>query len=668
MGIKHSVIADISQNVSNGEETTYYGNGISLTRTDEPKIKIRYGEDGTEPLTNYKRYHHILSESSGLSAGYELSAIYHGKNKQEGLEEKGDLKYYRVAEVIYWLNDEHNLFPLIIGLGTPKPTYFKREGNLLGNRWKWAEKIIPPATISDYNKVLPDLNKIFKDVVVIRLQADKNYCGHPSVKQEGLVPKDCGSESVKFPTVKVECSSYNHKGFNKYTHKFNDSGLMRILSAVYTNKVYSFDINDLWKQYNEVNVYYSSTDSDKKNPLIIELVFYNETKEYYTFEGKFKRFGSIRNNNLLDPLDEQNCGKNNISLANVSKKYNYSCKCKYGKRREIHVSQNRNNVPVGSESYEHTLKSIGGKETPEPSFNKYRFMDEDKDVILPESPVTDTNKVYVYFCGSNTNMPLLVYMDDGEGPGKWFKKAYEGNTWKEANFDSLSGTRPTDSDSKDKIGKGLEEICRELNHSGCKHTVITPALTAPVATPPHPPVGSLGSTSSSSSSGSSGSGGDGTNAASGTGQEPSSSSSSGGSSSAPAGALEPTGSRGGAGKGIQEHPKTDSSDSSNSGSTTNDLDGARSDDGAGRRDSKRPDSESDQTDKEESKTDTGGKTRADETDLKKIVREAVTFITTHSTEISGGVGGVLGTGILGLAVWKAPAIFSKIVAIYITSV
>ncbi|AFZ79221.1 hypothetical protein BEWA_020680 [Theileria equi strain WA] len=472
MGITYSVIADISQNVSNGTKTYYgkNGNTIGLTRSNEPKIKTKDRGNEEEPLKNYKQYHHKFPENNAWwSVTYELEAINHGSNKQEGLNKVG-FKTYKALKVVYWLRDEHNSFPLIIGLGTDTVTYFKRSETIT-NRWEKADKIIHPADLSDYNRVLCELNKNFRNVVIVSINADnkQNYCGHPSVKQGESTPNDC-EEKPTFPTVKVTCNGWTTKGFDRYNHKLCDNTSMRILSALYSDSVYSFEKRDVYTQISEVNVYYSSDDAARKKPLITELVISTGISEYYTFNDGFTKI-DLDGNGLTCHLDELNCRQNNIVVANVSKKENYCCKCRCERDKErIRVTKNTGsaNAPSGYSIYEHTLESTGDQASPKPSFNKHRFRDDPKDFTWSESSMTDIKKVYVYFCDNNTNMPLLIYVDKGSGYGKWFKRTSGGSTtWISDDSSSLQSKFP-ESEANGEINKALLEICKVFKLN-CEH-------------------------------------------------------------------------------------------------------------------------------------------------------------------------------------------------------
>ncbi|AFZ78953.1 hypothetical protein BEWA_017940 [Theileria equi strain WA] len=460
---------NISQNVSDGKKTYYgkNGNTIGLSRTNEPNIKTK-DRNEEEPLTNYKRYHHILSESSGLSANYELSAIYHGNNKQEELEEKGDLKYYRVAEVIYWLNDEHNLFPLIIGLGTPKPTYFKREGNLLGNRWKWAEKIIPPATISEYQRVLSELNTKFNDVVIVNLNADKDkkYCGHPS-KDEFKDPKDnpksCSQNGTSFVTITVsEITGTVPSGFKGLKHS-PSGNKMRVLGTYHGNSMISFKESIVATEYESVNAYHRSGKRDTK-PLLLELSNGpgQETSKLYTLGNNKWMPSTYSPSDLTKVLDQENCLLNNIVVVDLSKKRDKYC-CGMSRHRKIQALLNRN-TPDGYTSYMH----LNNRYENNFSFNIHRFKD-DKEHVWPSS-INNIRSVYAYFCKSDDqNKPLLLYVNQGSGSGKWFKRTTGGsNSWVDTDLNSLKTHTPSSSSIIDAIEKELNKICKELN-IGCSH-------------------------------------------------------------------------------------------------------------------------------------------------------------------------------------------------------
>ncbi|EKX72431.1 hypothetical protein BEWA_048980 [Theileria equi strain WA] len=672
MGIKHSVIADISQNVSDGKKTYYgkNGNTIGIKRTNEPNITTKHGQEGKQPLKNYKQYHHKLPEDDGWwSVTYKLTSIYHGNEKQVGFEKEGYLNTHKALEVVYWSNDEHNSLPLIIGLGEGNPTYFKRENET--NRWEYSN-IVPPADLSDYQGVLNQLNENFKNVVIVNLNAKngQKYCGHPS-KDEFKDPKDnpksCSQNGTSFVTITVsEINGTVPSGFKGLKHS-PSGNKMRVLGTYHGNSMISFKESIVATECGYVNVYYTSGNTTSK-PLLLELSngADQETSKLYTLTNNKWVPSNLSKNDLTQVLDQENCLRNSIVLANVFNKTGYFC-CSTNKHN-IQVHQNSRNQPVWSELYEHTLQTKGVKETTEPSFNKHRLMEYDKDFTWPGSSMTDIKKIYVYFCGSNTNMPLLVYMDDGEGSGKWLKKIYGGNTWTEVDSGSLSGIRPTDDNSKDKIGKELHEIGKKLN-IGCEHTVTIPVPTAPVATPPHPPIppsfpgaaGSSGSAGTNVGSGSSGSG----SSSSGVGQSSSQQDTgvlpNGRGPSGPVGRPglkgqpQDTGIRNpGEGSTGQETTKSDISDSSHSGNV-----------GSSQPGSANVSVDQPETDKDDQ---SHGDATSDSTDKRGPFQKVIEFIKNHHNEIAPSVGGVLGTGILGLAVWKGPALFSKVLAICITSV
>ncbi|EKX72812.1 hypothetical protein BEWA_013710 [Theileria equi strain WA] len=500
MGGTYSVVADISRNVSNGVKTSYRGkngNSIGLTRIDEPEIrKSDEGGEDKDKLRNYKFYYHAIPEDNAWwSVYYQLQRVEHNGIEQTGLDGKGYLSTYREVRIIYWLSDEHNSFPLIIGLGTPNVTYYKRLVNVIGNGWESAG-ITHPADLSDYNKVLCELNNGLKSIVIVNLNAKngQNYCGHPSVKQGESPPESCKEES-KFLTVSVECDSQLHKGFNKYTHKFNDNAPMKILSALHSGNIVSFGKRDISKQYKEVNVYYSSTDSGRNKPLIIGLAhFSGGQSEYYTFDGKLARNHSIKEPKLLDHLDEQNCMRNNIIVADLSKKGRYCCGM--SKHRKIQVHQIiRNNVPAGYTSYLHLP-------TDSAIFSIHRFKSVDHIHTFSNLSGWITG-IYAYFCNNDLNKPLLLYVNQGSGYGKWFKRtSVESNNWTEDDLSSLKIHTPTFHSIKQPIKDILHNICKEVGIVGCKHApeVSTESTTAS-------PVGSVSNSSDSGSGSSHGGGG-----------------------------------------------------------------------------------------------------------------------------------------------------------------
>ncbi|EKX73970.1 hypothetical protein BEWA_040080 [Theileria equi strain WA] len=630
MGIKHSVI-DIAKDAKNNAPTTYYGNGISLTRKDEPEIRTSYGRNEKQPLQNYKQYRHKLPESGGWSpTSYELRAVNHGNNKQEGLETKGKFERYREVSVLYWLCDEQNSFPLIIGLGEGKPIYFKRE-NETTNEWEYSN-IVPPANLSDYQRVLNQLNENFKNVVIVNLNADKDkkYCGHPSLNcfksPTESSDSNCSHNGTTFVIVTVsDCIDTKiPSGFKCLKHS-PSGNKMRVLGTYHGNSMISFKESVVATEYRYVNAYYVAGHINAK-PLLLELSngVDQGTSMLCTLTNNKWVPSNLSKNDLTQVLDQENCLRNSIVMANVSNDETYFCKCG-NNHREIHVKKHNENLPVGSELYEHTLESTGGRETPEPSFNGHRLMDDIKDVTLPESPVTDVKKIYVYLCKSNTNMQLLIYMDNGSEPGKWLEKIYGGNTWTEANSVSLSGAKPTDSSSKEKIGKGLHEVCKKLKTGGCGY-----ANSATTSTTVH---------GSSQSGGSSRS----------TDRDEGSNSSDENSSSN----TLPSSSQPGA-RGPNEPDRRETG-----------ANGIDDRDGEGALYycwSKKLCSEA----QDKSKVASGG--ASDSTDKKDPFQKVIEFINDHHNEIAPSVGGVLGTGILGLAVWKAPAIFSRVLAICITSV
>lgn len=472
MGTRHSVI-DIAKDAKNDVPTTYDWNTISLTRRDEPVIKTKDGGD-EKPLENYKIYKHELPDNDGWSSTtYELKAVNYKDKQQYGLDTRSGFKTHRTLEVVYWLRDDHNSFPLIIGLGTTNLNYYRRKNETI-NRWE-ESGIIYPATISEYNKLLCKLNNELKSIVIIQLQAgaSKSYCGHPSVKQGDSPPEDC-EEKTDFPTVSVTCSN-DSKGFDKYTHTCGRGSPMKILSALHSGNRYSFNLKDIDTQYKEVHVYYSSTDHDRNKPLIIELVNFNTGKsEYYTFENKFNRANGITKTNIIDHLDTLNCRQNNIAVADVSQKSGYYCKCKSGKHKEIQVTPDSNNVPEGYTSYIHLPADA--------SFNLYRFKDETRKRTF--SPIPDKFiGCYVYFCDKNKNMPLLVYMDKGsEHGGIWLKRTSGGfTTLTDTNLSSLKSHTPSSSSIKQHVEDTLRSICKDLQISGCLH-----ANTPTIATTPAP--------------------------------------------------------------------------------------------------------------------------------------------------------------------------------------
>ncbi|EKX73420.1 hypothetical protein BEWA_054770 [Theileria equi strain WA] len=655
MGIKYSVV-DIAKDAKNNVTTTYYGrNGytITLSRIDNPRITKEHGNDEKQSLKNYKQYHHKIPEDNAWwSVYYQLQRVEHNGIEQTGFEEKGYLKTHKALEVVYWSNDEHNSLPLIIGLGEGKPIYFKRKNET--NRWEYSN-IVPPADLSDYNKVLEGLNKTFSDVVIVNLNADKDkkYCGHPSLNCFKS-PKDssesnCSQDSTSFVTITVSeiTGGTVPSGFKCLKHS-SSGNKMRVLGTYHGDSMISFTESTVATECGYVNAYYTSESRNDK-PLLLELSNGADqgTSKLYTLGNNKWVPSNLSKNDLTQVLDYENCMRNNIVLADVSKKEDYHCKCE-NKHRRIEVVQNTHDLPDESELYEHTIKSTGGRETPEPSFNKYRFMDDIKDVTLPESLMTEVKKIYVYLCKSNTNMQLLIYMDNGSEPGKWLRKSYGDKTWTEANSVSLSGIKPTDSNSKDKIGKELHKIAKELS-IGCQHEDSASSGSSP---------GSAGSVGNSGSQGHKGE--------LGTPDGP----------QLTVAPVSPSGGEQNFGGGSNGGSTPSSSPESGSPTSENTQDSANTSSGSPGEGIQGPTGpgtkspESDKTPTEKSETDNDDQSRGDKTftDKKGPFQTALTFIRDHHDKIVPSVGGVLGTGILGLAIWKAPAIFSRVLAIFITSV
>ncbi|EKX72567.1 hypothetical protein BEWA_050350 [Theileria equi strain WA] len=269
---------------------------------------------------------------------------------------------------------------------------------------------------------------------------------------------------------------------------------MRILSAAHGDKLHSFNIKDIDTQYQEVNVYYSSTDRGKIKPLIIGLVPFSGTPEYYTFDGKLKRGYAIRNDNLTKALDQENCLRKNIVVANLSKKGGRYC-CGMNGHNKIQVHHHRTNVPNGYTSYLHLPTKVENF-----SFNIHKFKD-DKEHVWPSS-INSIRSVHAYFCNNNLSKALLLYVNKGSGSA-WFRRTSgDGNTWTEAGMESLKTHTPSSLSIKQHIEGILHKLCKELSAKECKHadsaTSVIPTTTTPAVSSGG--AGTEGSVSSGSSS------------------------------------------------------------------------------------------------------------------------------------------------------------------------
>ncbi|AFZ80339.1 hypothetical protein BEWA_031920 [Theileria equi strain WA] len=610
MGGTYSVVADISRDTKNNAPPIYYGNGIGITRTDEPEIRKSDEGEEKQPLQNYKIYKHELPDNSGWSSTtYELKAINYKDKQQHGFDTVG-FKTHKTVEVVYWLRDRYNSFPLVIGLGTTNLNYYRRK-NDTSNRWERVERIVYPANLSDYNKVLPELNDKFKDVVVIQLQADKDYCGHPSVKQGDGPQVSCTGLS-NVPIVTVTCNSKDHKGFDKYTHTGGLGSPIKLLSAAHGDKLHSFNIKDIDKQYQEVNVYYSSTDRGKIKPLVIGLVPVSGTQsEYYTFDGKLTRNRNINPGKLLDHLDKQNCLRNDIVVTDLSKRGKYCCGVNVHSKIQV-LPNSRNNVPNGYTSYLHLPTGSAIL-----SIHKFKSGGDTHTFSNLSGRITG---IYAYFCKSDDqNKPLLLYVNKGSGSA-WFKRTSGGNdTWIYTGLNSLQSYTPNSLSIKQPIEKVLHEICKELKIT-CQHA--SSSGTTPALGSPQDGGGSTGSGGSHTS------GNSGVGSGTGTGYGGSSGSSGGGSTSVSSQQQETAVSHTPPGQAGPEGPAGEEGSSSSSGSGTSGSEGGAEGQGS--------------------------------VDLQKIVQKALTFIKSPEGIITASATPGIG-GIIGVTIWKWPNIMSFLI-------
>ncbi|EKX73011.1 hypothetical protein BEWA_015720 [Theileria equi strain WA] len=472
MGTKYSVI-DVAKDAENNTPTTYYGrNGytITLSRKDEPEIDVQ-NEDKKEKLLNYKFYYHTIPDDwDGWSVYYQLKRVEYNGVAQSGLETRGNLSNYRRVCVIYWLNDQHNLLPLIIGLDSGSVTYFKRGEDVISNTWKWANNIVPPANLSDYQRVLSELNENFKNVVIVNLNAGngQKYCGHPS-KDEFKDPKDnpenCSQNGTSLVTVTVSeiGGGTVPKGFNCLKHSATDTAKIRILSTYHGNSMISFTESIVATEHKCLNAYYTSGSRSGK-PLLLELSNGENqgTSTLYTLKNDKWVPPTHSQSDLTKALDQENCMRNNTVVVDLSKKRDKYC-CGMNGHNKIQVLQHHTNVPDGYTSYMHLNNGYENNF----SFNIHRFKDGEEH-MWPGS-INKIKSVYAYFCkGDGQIMPLLLYVNKGSGYGKWFKRTSGSNSWIDTDLSSLQSHTPNSPSITKPIEIILREICKELK-IGCQH-------------------------------------------------------------------------------------------------------------------------------------------------------------------------------------------------------
>ncbi|AFZ80114.1 hypothetical protein BEWA_029650 [Theileria equi strain WA] len=476
-----NVHVDISKDTIKGKNGVYKSWGtykykgscgctITLRKEVEPSVKADADRnEEKEKLENYKFYYHTIPENwEWLSIYYQLKRVEYNGVAQTGLDGMGSLSTYREVCVIYWLNDYANIFPLMIGLGAGHVTHYKRK-NGTTNEWEKAS-IAHPATLSEYQRVLSELNTKFNDVVIVNLNADKDkkYCGHPSFncfKSPTESSSSCSHNGTTFVIVTVSeiTGGTVPNGFKGFKHS-PSGNKMRLLGTYHGNSMISFKESVISTEYDYVNAYYTSGSRGDK-PLLLELQEHQGTSKLYTLGNKGEWVPSnLSKNDLTKVLDQENCLRNNIVVADLSNKRGRYC-CGMSRHRKIQVEQHRNNVPAGYTSYLHLPNGA--------SFNIHRFKSVDHTHTFTNFYGQITG-IYAYFCNKDgKHRPILLYVNKGSGNGKWFKRTSEGgNNWTDQELSSLKTHTPSFPNIKQHIEEELKKVCKEFGIV-CEHSPLT---------------------------------------------------------------------------------------------------------------------------------------------------------------------------------------------------
>ncbi|EKX72221.1 hypothetical protein BEWA_046850 [Theileria equi strain WA] len=399
------VDVNISKTGDNGSYQDGCGNSINFTKVDG------------HPSSGYKKYIHTFGRS------YYIGGINYNGEKQLGIPVS--LKsYYNKDVTVYYLGyDECNLVPLVVGItksGNSYEYYKKVTYFVTSNQWTREKTITRDRQLSSK---LPEIGRSLTTAIILKIdQTTKSIYyanGTSSPPPANLTTQ-----------IQVTESSV-HDCYKKYKHTPKEASVMRLLSTKHGGKKIPFeDLSIYTTPYTTAHVYFWEGDSRHRNPLLLGLEQTSGIFSYYILSGggtdkKWKYESDIDAGNLKDKLDKLNCEKNQAHIIDISRNSSpnkYTCLTK-----ECGASITFANYGANDYSYYlHVLDT-----------SIRRFKDGEKEQTGINSSET-SSQVYVYHCPKGRyGIPLLIYFP---GSSHWFERTSLNSTkWTEVSPDKPSG-------------------------------------------------------------------------------------------------------------------------------------------------------------------------------------------------------------------------------------
>ncbi|AFZ79215.1 hypothetical protein BEWA_020620 [Theileria equi strain WA] len=406
---------DIGQRKSGGSYEDSCQNTINIRKVDN------------RPTAGYKRYTHTLT------GGNSVAGIYYNKEKQNGIDLSGG--EYKKNVTIYYLDyDATNALPLIVGLErtySDNYYYYKKTDYLTSDRWKDEYGVNKESELSSKLTSITSQLKLKQLVVLNTSQTQGSYFANG---ENNAPPANLTTQ------IQVTESSTEHQIYKKYKH--TPSPGISVMRLLYTkdanNNNIPFESPVYRTSCSEAYVYYWNGATRSSNPLLLELKS-NPSSTYYTVhktgrtDNKWRLESSIETSNIKDKLDEQNCTRNNAHIMDISKasKSGYTCPC--CKSKQIGLS-------IHGEKYFYYYHNIYGG-----FFSRLKNGGtEQTGIKFPKG----TTRVYVYhYPKGSEGIPLLIHFLN-----KWYQReSLESSSWNDVKVDP-----PTSPFKKDKILKLLE--------------------------------------------------------------------------------------------------------------------------------------------------------------------------------------------------------------------
>ncbi|AFZ79804.1 hypothetical protein BEWA_026530 [Theileria equi strain WA] len=425
---KHVEI-DISNTGYNGNYQDDCKNTIKLEKRDQ-----------IPGLNGYKKYTHSFPSSCSIRG------IKHHRVRQKGFSLTDGSDYNKKVTVYYLRYDEGNLVPLIVGLekSTGSDNYYYHERTSpLSTSNQWIDKDnLEVNQESDLSPKLATISTQLKQFVVLNLgQTNGNYYANGNPSQAPAING----------TLKIEVTESEkiHDCYKKFTHSLETKDSFRVLSTKISRNNIPFNPPVYGTLCSEVFVYYWTGDTYYSQPLLIQL---GEEGKYYTTNSDGNNWTKSEEPNdgdLKKKLDKLNCEKNkahqiDISETSGSRSTTYNCPSCSLKLITV-INYDTNDVSTDYSYYLHYASN---------SFSRFKDGQTEQSGIA-FTAITSTVFVYHYPKG-DYGIPLLIYLL-GSASG-WYQRESLGSTaWKPVIGDKPG--HPSEHTSSDpKIVKLLKDI------------------------------------------------------------------------------------------------------------------------------------------------------------------------------------------------------------------